>query len=120
MAFNEVGIRAGKMRQRVTIVAPGTTRDTFGGTTPGGGNVIGNVWAEVTALSGRDAVAAQSFSSIATHKVTIRWMANVTAKCQVKFVGRNRTFQIEAPLDPDERQKVLHLLCVEVNDSVQQ
>lgn len=118
MAFNEVRIRAGKMHQRVELVLPGTSRDSYGGTNAGGGASLGSVWAEVVALSGRDAVAAQSFSSIATHQVTIRWMPNVTAKCQVKLY--HRTFQVEAVLNPDERTKVLHLLCVEVNDSSQQ
>jgi len=118
MNLNEMGIRAGKMRQRLEIVLPGTSRDSFGGTTPGGGTSLGTVWGEVVALSGRDAVAAQSFSSIATHQVTIRYIPNVTAKCQVKLY--RRTFQVEAVLNVEERNKVLKLICVEVNDSQQQ
>lgn len=42
----------------------------------------------------------------------------VTAAMQVWFEGR--TFQIEAVLNPDERTKMLILLCVEINDSLQQ
>jgi SPP1 family predicted phage head-tail adaptor len=118
MRNDQVGIFAGRLRQRVQIVLPSGTKDSFGGSTPGGGESLGTVWAEITALTGREAVAAQSFTSIATHRVTIRWMAGVLAKCQVIF--GSRTFQIEAVLNPDERTKVLHLLCVEVNDSTQQ
>lgn len=42
----------------------------------------------------------------------------ITAKMQVWFQGRQ--FQIDAVLNPDERNKCLVLLCTEVNDSLQQ
>jgi len=118
MGLHEIRLRAGGLRQRVTLVQPGTTKDSFGGTTPGGGTSLGEVWASIEGLSGRDALAAQAFTSAVTHLVTIRWMPGVLASQQVKFGAR--TFQIQAVLNPDERTKVLKLLCVEVNDSQQQ
>jgi head-tail adaptor len=42
----------------------------------------------------------------------------VTAKMQVWFRGRQ--FQIETVQNPDERNKLLLLLCTEINDSLQQ
>lgn len=117
-AYNDNRIKSGALRNQVEIVLPGTTKDSFGGTTPGGGTSLGTVWASIEALTGRDAVAAQSFSSIVTHKVVIRWIAGVVSKCQVMF--GTRTFQVESVLNPDERTKKLILLCVEVNDSQQQ
>jgi len=42
----------------------------------------------------------------------------VTSGMVVWFQGR--TFQIEAVQNPDERNKILILLCVEINDSRQQ
>jgi len=118
MAINEVRIRAGRLRQRVEIVQPGTSKDSFGGVSPDGGTSLGVIWASIEALNGRDALAAQAFTSIGTHLVTIRWMPGVLAKQVVKF--GTRRFQIEAVLNPDERTKILKLLCVEVNDSQQQ
>jgi SPP1 family predicted phage head-tail adaptor len=118
MAINEVRIRAGRLRQLVEIVEPGTSRDSFGGFDASGGTSLGQVWAGIEALSGRDAIAAQAFSSVGTHLVTLRWMDGVAAK-QVVLFG-TRKFQIQAVLNPDERTKVLKLLCVEVNDSKQQ
>jgi len=47
----------------------------------------------------------------------------ILAKDQVWFQGpsgNNRAFQIEAVMNPDERNKMLVLLCVEINDSAQQ
>jgi SPP1 family predicted phage head-tail adaptor len=118
MAINEIRIRAGRLRQLIEIVDPGTSRDSFGGFDASGGTSLGQVWASIEALSGRDAIAAQAFSSIGTHVVTIRWMNGVSANQVVKF--GTRRFQIQAVLNPDERTKVLKLLCVEVNDSAQQ
>jgi SPP1 family predicted phage head-tail adaptor len=115
---NEMGIQSGQLRHQVQLVQPGTAKDSFGGTTPGGGAVLGTVWASIEALTGRDALAAQAFTSIGTHQIRIRWMAGVLAKQQVVF--GTRKFQIEAVLNPDERTKVLKLLCVEINDSQQQ
>jgi SPP1 family predicted phage head-tail adaptor len=118
MPINEVRIRSGSLRQRVQLVQPGTSADSFGGISPSGGTVLAETWASIEALSGRDALAAQSFTSVASHLVTIRWMPGVLAKQVVKF--GTRTFQIEAVLNPDERTKVLKLVCVEINDSQQQ
>lgn len=42
----------------------------------------------------------------------------VKAKMQIWF--RARQFQIEAVLNPDERNKALILLCIEINESAQQ
>jgi head-tail adaptor len=42
----------------------------------------------------------------------------VTSQMVVWFQGRN--FQIESVLNPDERNKMLILLCIEINDSRQQ
>jgi len=118
MPINEIRIRAGRLRQLVELVQPSSTQDSFGGFTQAGGTSLGTVWAQIEALSGRDVLAAQSFTSVGTHLVTIRWMPGVAANQVVKF--GTRRFQIEAVLNPDERTKVLKLLCVEVNDSKQQ
>lgn len=42
----------------------------------------------------------------------------VNSGMQIWFQGRQ--FQIEAVLNPDERNKMLLLLCIEINDSLQQ
>lgn len=42
----------------------------------------------------------------------------VKAKMQVWY--QQRQFQIEAVLNPDERNKMLVMLCIEINDSAQQ
>src|SRR5215469_14394163 len=118
MAINEIRIQAGSLRQRVQLVQPGTSADSFGGVSPSGGTVLADTWASIEAISGRDVLAAGSFTSIGSHVITIRWMPGVLAKQVVKF--GTRTFQIEAVLNPNEQTKMLKLICVETNDSQQQ
>ncbi len=118
MPINEVRIRSGRLRHLVEIVSPGTSRDSFGGFNPSGGTSLGTVWASIEAISGRDVLAAQAFTSVGTHLITIRFMPGVLAQQVVKFGSRR--FQIQSVLNPNEQTKVLKLLCTEVNDSVQQ
>jgi len=111
------------LRQVIQIVQPGTTRDSYGGTTPGGGALLATTWASIESLSGRDLLAAQSFSSTVSHVVRTRWLPGVLAKQTIVWQdpsGTTRKFQVEAVTNPDGRSKVLKLFCVEINDSTQQ
>lgn len=77
-------------------VAP-TWNPTIGGFTTDGGPSTGLTWKNVGPAPVR---------------------TGVNAGMQVWFGGRQ--FQVEAVLNPDERTKLLILLCIEFNDSLQQ
>lgn len=113
MALIDKRISAGALRQWISIVAPSTSQDLMGGTQIGGGAILANCWASIETLSGRDALAAQQFVELVTHKVTIRYLPGVAARQVVQFGSRQ--FQIMAVLNPDEQTKKLILLCIEVN-----
>jgi SPP1 family predicted phage head-tail adaptor len=120
MALNsDLIINATNFRYLVKLVTPNLTRDSFGGTRIDDATVFAEVWAAVEALSattfGREVFSGQQKTSEVTHRVTIRYLDGVTSSMNVWF--RNRQFQIEAVVDPDEQQKVLYLLCIERNDS---
>jgi SPP1 family predicted phage head-tail adaptor len=106
-------IAAGKLRHLVQIVTPNSRQDTFGGTNVQDDSNLAELPAAVEALVGRELYAAQQINPEVTHKITIRYMDGIRAKMNVLF--RGRFFQIEAPLDPDERQRMLILLCIERN-----
>jgi SPP1 family predicted phage head-tail adaptor len=111
---------AGKLRQRIKIVQPNVTQDASGGWTIDDASPIAIVWASVEMLSGRELSAAQQLVSEVSHKITIRWMRGIRASQQVWFndaEGLNRTFKIQAVQNPDERNKMLFLLCIERDDS---
>lgn len=113
-------IFAGRLRHRIDIVAPPTSnpQDSAGGVDPVNDVVFANVWASIEALSGTEKFAAHEFTSLVSHQIVIRYMTGITAKMNVWF--QNRTFQIEAVLNADERNKSLILLCIEINDAAQQ
>ena len=85
-----------------------------------GGNVDATgLTGRVEAQSGGDSAnGAGGFISKVTHQVVMRYRTGITANMQVQFNGRQ--FQIEAVQNPDERNKMLILQCVEINDSAQQ
>ena len=116
---SDVIINGTNFRWPVKIVKPNLTRDSFGGTRSDDATVFAEVWAAVEALSattfGKELYSAQQKVSQVTHRVTIRYIDGV--KSSMNVWHRDRQFQIEAVVDPDEQQKVLFLLCIERNDS---
>lgn len=118
MPYNDARLNAGKMRHRIELVNPGTAYDSTGGISLATTSPIATVWARLEAITGKDALAAAQFNSEATYKVTIRYRCDVTAKMQVWFHGKQ--WQVLSVLNPNETNKTLILLCVEINDSAQQ
>jgi SPP1 family predicted phage head-tail adaptor len=116
---SDVIINGTNFRWPIKIVQPNLTRDSFGGTRSDDATVFAEVWAAVEALSattfGRTVYAAQQEVSEVTHRVTIRYLDGI--KSSMNVWHRDRQFQIQAIVDPDEQQKVLFLLCIERNDS---
>lgn len=108
----------GKLRHRIAIKAPSGTTDSFGGITAGDSvewALVICVWGRIETISGQDAAAAGTFVSQVTHRVTIRnpRYTTIAANQQVWFEGR--VFIIQAVVNPDETNKMLYLLCKEIN-----
>ena len=120
-------IEAGKLRQRITIVDPTqvtTVQDTFGGNVAGQEQplvIARDLPAAVEFVSDKMVYSAQQYVSQVTHRVTIRWMAGITAKQQVVYKdpeGRQRVLQVQGVGNPDERNRMLILNCLERDDSL--
>lgn len=109
---------AGRFRHPINIVAQNDSQDSTGGFNPNNTTIVATVWASIEALSGAEKFAAHEFVSQVSHQVVIRYMPGISSALQVQFAGRR--FQIESVLNPDERNKILILLCIEINDSNQQ
>lgn len=106
---------AGKLRHRIDLVQVSNAQDSTGGFDLSADVVFANVWASVEALSGSEALVLESQASMVSHQVIIRYMPGVNSSLQVWFQGRQ--FQITSVQNPDERNKMLCLMCVEINDS---
>lgn len=101
----------GKLRHRVTIQNKVTLPDGYGGVTSTWQDVA-TVWASVEPLNGRELYAAQQVKTELSHRVRIRYMSGIKPEMRIAF--DNRTFEIEAIIDPEERHESLELLCSEV------
>lgn len=117
-------IQIGKLRHRIQIVGPSSTQDSMGGWNINVDTVVWDTWGTIEALTGAEKFMANQFGSTVTHSVMVRHPRSavpapgIVAKMQVWF--NQRQFQIEAVLNHDETQRFLQLLCIEINDSLQQ
>ena len=103
-------MKARDLDQKVTIQSLTETRDTFGGLIETWAT-FKTVWAKVEALRGREFFDAAQVQADLTHKVTIRYLAGVTAKMRV-LLG-SRVLEINAVQESTERQRWLILMCTE-------
>jgi SPP1 family predicted phage head-tail adaptor len=112
-------LNTGRLRHRINIVQVSPTQDSTGGQDLSVDVLYANVWASVEAQSGGDSAnGGGGFVSKTMHQIVMRYLPGIAAKMQVQFNGRQ--FQIESVQNPDERNKLLILQCVEINDSLQQ
>ena len=108
-------MRAGAMRQRITIAAPGTGgQDSYGEPVDQAtGATVLSTWARIAAVTSREVYAlGAGFDGQVTHKVTIRWTATALG-AGMSVVYGTRTFQVQAVSDPDEMRRELDLMCLE-------
>ena len=105
--------RAGQLRHRVTIRAPGApVPDGYGGHTPGPPTEVATVWAAVEPLEGTERLRAMQTQADATHRVRMRYRPGLTAAMDV--VHRGRVLEVVSPpINVDERDRELVLLCRE-------
>jgi len=109
-------MRAGRLRHRVTIQYGRTSRDAFG-TELLTWLTLATVWADVRSVSGREQVQPdeQIFSNL-PHQVTLRYLANVTAKMRSLWNGR--VLEIQSVSEPDNRLRMIQLDCMEITVAV--
>lgn len=116
-------LTAGELRHRIQLAAPTGAQDSGGSVPYGPGNfaVVWTCWGSVEAFAGGTSMAAQEFLQGSTHWITMRHphgLINVTSQMQVWWSGR--TWQINSVVNPTEQNKMLVLVCTEINQSQQQ
>lgn len=104
-------MKAGQLRHLITIEQPTETRDSMGGTitvwVP-----FATLWAAVEPISGREYFAADKVNAEESHRIRIRHYPGITSKMRAKW--NDRTFNIRAVLNIQERNREIHLMCLEV------
>lgn len=104
-------MRAGRLRHRVTIETPGGTSSAFGEVAQTW-STLATVWAAVEPTTSRERVENEQTKTFTTHRVQIRYRANVTTAERVQF--GSRTLNILSVINPNEQNATLELLCTEV------
>lgn len=103
-------MKIGDMRHRITFQEEVKTPDSHKGFTVGWRDLV-SVWASVEPLSGREYFYSQQIKADITHRVKLRYRADITVKMRIKH--RNRNLAIESILDKKERREELEILCRE-------
>ena len=105
-------MRAGKLRQRLTIQQPTETRGPSGAALEAW-REFARVWGAVEPLRGREFFAAQEIHSEVTTRIRIRYLAGITANMRILL--DNRIFLIlHPPIDQEMGHREMQLMCREI------
>jgi head-tail adaptor len=115
-------MRAGPLRQRATIQSRSSVPDGY--------NQLSGAWTDIGTLADRqcnindltglELVRAQKIVSTCTILIVMRgfsgWRATITPACRATSQDGDtlRIFDIKGVVNPDGRNRELHLLCVEI------
>jgi len=102
----------GALRRRLTLEAPVATPDGLGGATQTH-QPVAALWAQVEWISGGEHWRRGRPEQVATHRVTLRWRADVDAGLRLR--DGDRLFDIRAVADPDGSRRRLICLVQEVS-----
>lgn len=102
-------MRAGRLRDHLTLQAHGDVKDAIGGTRKDWFEV-GTVWCEVRGVSGRAFLSASAEQSEITVEILMRYRPDV--KSGMRLVRGAEIYTIVAPL-PDAKRTELRCMCSE-------
>ena len=111
-------MRAGTLRERVTIQAPGMTADATWGPTEGYSDVD-TVAASVIAADGGEVLRSgagalikdEGITAFTTYDVLLRYRPDVSS--QNRLIWRGKTLDIVSAIDPDGRRRSLKIVAKE-------
>lgn len=104
-------MRAGKLRQQLTIQRPVESRSSSGAPVESWAT-FAEVRGAVEPLSGRMLFAAQEFHSEVTTRIRLRYLEGITASMRV-VLGAHIFLILYPPIDWEFRHRELQLLCKE-------
>lgn len=104
-------MEAGRLRHRITFQQATETYNDVGEPVTTWSD-FKTVWAEVRPLKGEEYWSSQQVNAQITHRVNIRYLPGIDSTMRIKF--KERYFDIEPPLNADERNVRLSMYCKEV------
>lgn len=103
--------RIGGLNLRFAIERPVDAADDIGGASRTWTGVA-TVWGRLETQGGEAAFVAHRPESAISHRIVIRWRADITAALRLRLGAR--VFVINAATDPDGRRRFLRLQCDEI------
>lgn len=108
-------LRAGSLRQLVTLMALQTTQDNSDGQITEEYVAVADVWADVRMVSGKEYVSADARQSNIVATVRIRYRADIVPSMRLQY--RGRTLLVVAILDdPFTGSEWITLACSEIQE----
>lgn len=104
-------MRAGLLRHSVNLEAPAQGAQDTHGQPPEGWEPVGETYAQIEPLSGRELEIARQVQARVSHRITIRHLAGVSPRMRVRY--GTRIFEILSVTNQDERDRTTVLMAVE-------
>ena len=102
--------KVGQLRHPITLQSQGTSRDSGGGVSSGFSD-IATVYADIRPKNGKEVYKQGKLIGSVTHEVTVRYRTDISNATRISF--DNKTLNIRAMLNEDQRDRFLKLLCEE-------
>lgn len=102
--------RIGALRHRLSLESVTLTPDGGGGATETW-SALAEMWGSITPVSGGEGVTAEAIRGSVTHTIHIRHRNDIEPAMRLR--AGDRTFEITAIVDPDERRRFLACHCRE-------
>lgn len=108
-------MQAGQLRKRIELQQRSGAQDEYGQQLTGW-TLLFTTWAQIEPMSGAQLDRARSIYNETSHRVTLRWRAQLNDIRQVgsyRVVYAGRIFDVGASMNLDERNRTVVLLCAE-------
>lgn len=109
-----LAIPSGAMRHEIQIQQQTSAQDSFGQPQQSWTTVLTTL-AAIATLSQREVYQLQFLAQV-SHRITIRWPgSSIGIAGGMRILFGSRVFQIQTPDNVQERNRVLHMMCLEIN-----
>ena len=104
-------MRAGRLRQRVTIQQKSATQNSYGEEVVTWSDVA-TVWGSVEPLRGQEFIEIRRAGAEVTTRIVLRYRSGIEPEMRVTYGAH--TYDVMSVIHVEERQRELQLLCREV------
>lgn len=112
---NPFAIPPGSLRDQIIIQAQTPTQDSLGGQIEVWSPVL-TCMAKLETVTSKEVFQTGQFTGQVTHRVSIHWPgASIVIRGGMRVAFGTRFFLIQTTENVQERNRVLHLMCLEIN-----